>query len=190
MCGLYASKMIYCPMPIPTIFHAKYATRNLGKFRGFANVDRLVRLYNRTGIDIYPHQIVAALAAMEDPLRPGFILADEVGLGKGVEAILVVSQYYLEGKKVLIIAPTPLVPDWHERISQFGLNEPESETESARGETNSGYVLVTSYKEAVENAEALKEQGFDLVVFEEAHRLRKFHEGESKTANTLHESFK
>ena len=177
-------------MPIPTIFHAKYATRNFGKFRGFANVDRLVRLYNRTGIDIYPHQIVAALAAMEDPLRPGFILADEVGLGKGVEAMLVVSQYYLDGKKVLIVAPTPLTPDWHERISQFGLNEPENEIESESGETNSGYVLVTSYKEAVENEEALKEQGFDLVVFEEAHRLRKFHEGESKTANTLHETFK
>jgi len=169
---------------INNIFQAKYEASRLGGFKGFDNIERLIGAYMKTGIQVYPHQIVAALAAMEDPLRKGFILADEVGLGKSIEAMLVVSQYHHEGKKICIVVPSPLLAIWKEMVGKkFGLpldGEPNEEDETP--------VTVITYTEAVERADDFAGK-FDYVVFEEAHRLRKFHTGENKTAIKLNEAF-
>ena len=55
---------------INNIFQSKYERTKLEAMHG--SVDKLVSTYMKTGIQIYPHQIVAALAALEDPLRKGF----------------------------------------------------------------------------------------------------------------------
>lgn len=60
-------------------------------------------------IDLNPHQIEAALFAFQSPLSNGVIIADEVGLGKTIEAGLVLCQYWSEFKrKIIIIAPASL----------------------------------------------------------------------------------
>ena len=64
-------------------------------------------------VDINPHQVEAALFAFKSPLSKGAILADEVGLGKTIEAGLVISQKWVEKKrKILIIAPANLRKQW------------------------------------------------------------------------------
>ena len=60
-------------------------------------------------IDLNPHQIEAALFALKSPLSQGVILADEVGLGKTIEAGIVIAEYYSRGQtSILVVAPASL----------------------------------------------------------------------------------
>ena len=64
-------------------------------------------------VDLNPHQIEATLFAMNNPLSKGAILADEVGLGKTIEAALVLCQLWAERKRnLLIICPASLRKQW------------------------------------------------------------------------------
>ena len=66
-------------------------------------------------IDLNPHQVDAALFACRNPLSRGVILADEVGLGKTIEAGLVISQHWAErNRRILIIVPANLRKQWHQ----------------------------------------------------------------------------
>ena len=66
-----------------------------------------------------PHQIDAALFAFASPLSKGALLADEVGLGKTIEAGLVISQRWAESKRrILIIAPSNLRKQWHQEMNE------------------------------------------------------------------------
>ena len=66
-----------------------------------------------------PHQVDAALFAFASPLSKGALLADEVGLGKTIEAGLVISQRWAEGKRrILIIAPSNLRKQWHQEMNE------------------------------------------------------------------------
>ena len=61
----------------------------------------------------------AALFAFASPLSKGALLADEVGLGKTIEAGLVISQRWAEGKRrILIIAPSNLRKQWHQELNE------------------------------------------------------------------------
>ena len=71
-----------------TNFHAKYYALELMKSGG-AGVDRLGRALFDACVDLNPHQIEAALFALRSPISKGVLLADEVGLGKTIEAGLV-----------------------------------------------------------------------------------------------------
>ena len=69
-------------------------------------------------VDLNPHQFDAALFAFRSPLSNGAILADEVGLGKTIEAGIVLSQKWAEGKrKILIILPSSLRKQWHQELA-------------------------------------------------------------------------
>lgn len=75
-------------------------------------------------VDLNPHQVDAALFACRNPLSRGVILADEVGLGKTIEAGLVILQRWAERKrKILIIVPANLRKQWHQELQdKFGLH--------------------------------------------------------------------
>jgi hypothetical protein len=76
-----------------TDYHAKYYAYELTRQCAADGVERLSQsLFNAT-VDLNPHQINAALFALQNPLNKGVILADEVGLGKTIEAGLVLCQY-------------------------------------------------------------------------------------------------
>lgn len=74
-------------------------------------------------VDLNPHQVEAALFACRNPLSKGVLLADEVGLGKTIEAGLVIAQRFAERKRrILIIVPANLRKQWHQELwDKFGL---------------------------------------------------------------------
>ncbi len=177
---------------INNIYQAKYKTIQLRRTRVRDDFEKLISIYSKTGLDIYPHQIVAAVSALANPFSKGFMLCDEVGLGKGVEAMLVISQLYYEAKRrIAIIVPQPLLEQWKGMLDeQFDI--PFScfdEVGKIDLEDMKDKVLLSSYNFASEHYEELKDITWDLAVFEEAHRLRKFYTNENKTANNLHSAF-
>ena len=149
-------------------------------------------------VDLNPHQIDAALFATSNPLSKGVILADEVGLGKTIEAGLLIAQRWAERKRrILIIAPANLRKQWHQELSdKFGINASIIEAKSYKqaikdGVNNpfeSAMALICSYQFAAGKAKEVQTVPWDLVVIDEAHRLRNVYKPENKTANTLREA--
>ena len=97
-----------------TDYHAKYFAHELTKRCPPDSVEKLAGALVDAQVDLNPHQIEAALFAFRSPLSRGAMLADEVGLGKTIEAGLVLSQKWAERRrKVLIITPSNLRKQWH-----------------------------------------------------------------------------
>jgi SNF2 family DNA or RNA helicase len=149
-------------------------------------------------VDLNPHQIDAALFATSNPLSKGVILADEVGLGKTIEAGLLIAQRWAEHKRrILIITPANLRKQWHQELSdKFGINasiiEAKSYKQAIKDRVNNPFesatALICSYQFAAGKAKEVQAVPWDLVVIDEAHRLRNVYKPENKTANTLREA--
>ena len=136
-----------------------------------------------------PHQVEAALFAFKSPLSNGVILADEVGLGKTIEAGLVLTQYWSERRrKILIIAPSSLRKQWSMELKEkffldsFILDGKSYKEEVAKGNKNpfeqKDKIVITSYQFASRNYEAMFLADFQLAVIDEAHKMRNYHRGE------------
>lgn len=134
-------------------------------------------------VDLNPHQIEAATFAFRNPLAGGVILADEVGLGKTIEAGLVLSQLWAEGKRtILIIAPKSLRHQWQDELrSLFSLESEIIDTKTARiaeknGEQSipkSGNLILITNEHFFNNySSQIKSIKWDLIVIDEAHKLR------------------
>ena len=96
-----------------TAYHAKYFSYEIIKRSSSASVQKLASTLMDAQVDLNPHQVDAALFSFKSPLSKGAILADEVGLGKTIEAGLVISQNWAERKnKILIIVPSNLRKQW------------------------------------------------------------------------------
>ena len=99
-------------MIISNNLQAHYIAKKINKQYEIGKKENLIPVYLNNGIEIFSHQIYAACYALSNPFVKGFILADEAGLGKTLEALLIVSQYSKRNKNVLIIIPSPTVNDW------------------------------------------------------------------------------
>ena len=99
-------------MTITNDLQAHYLVKKISKQYELGKKENLIPTYLNNGIEIFSHQIYAACFALENPFVKGFILADEAGLGKTMEALLIVSQYTRQNRNVLIIVPSPTVNDW------------------------------------------------------------------------------
>ena len=100
-------------------YHAKYYAHELTRQVAGNDIDRLSTSLFDASVDLNPHQIDAALFALQSPLSKGVILADEVGLGKTIEAGLVLCQYWAEKKrKLIIICPASLRRQWAAELSE------------------------------------------------------------------------
>ena len=89
-----------------TAYHAKYFAYELTKRCASDSMEKLAASLADAQVDLNPHQVEAALFAFRSPLSKGAILADEVGLGKTIEAGILLSQRWAERKrKILIIVP-------------------------------------------------------------------------------------
>jgi len=149
-------------------------------------------------VDLNPHQVDAALFAFRSPLSKGAILADEVGLGKTIEAGLVISQKWAERKKkILVVAPANLRKQWsQELLDKFFLPSMILEARSFKmfekdGEINPFdrlEIVISSYQFI--RTKELKVRGikWDLVVIDEAHRLRNVYKPTNKIARSIKES--
>jgi SNF2 family DNA or RNA helicase len=153
-------------------------------------------------VDMNPHQVEASLLALKSPLAKGVLLADEVGLGKTIEAGLVMAQKWAEQKRrILLIVPASLRKQWEqELIEKFGLSSTIMETARYREMKKAGLahpfqeakgVVITSYEFAAQKKDDLKTVRWDLVVFDEAHRLRNvYKKNGSQRAKDLKEALK
>ena len=102
-----------------TEYHAKYLAYELTKRSASDTVQKLASSLVDAQIDLNPHQVEAALFAFRSPLSKGAILADEVGLGKTIEAGLVITQKWAERKrKILLIVPSNLRKQWNAELQE------------------------------------------------------------------------
>src|SRR6056297_1755982 len=98
-----------------TKFHAKYHANAL-TLSGTDDYS-IVRTLTSARVEMNPHQVNAALFALKSPFSKGVLLADEVGLGKTIEAGLVISQRIAEGKRrQLLIVPASLRKQWQQEL--------------------------------------------------------------------------
>lgn len=98
-----------------TDYHAKYFAYELTRRFSTDSLEKFTGALVDAQVDLNPHQVDAALFAFKSPLSKGALLADEVGLGKSIEAGLVLSQKWAERKRrILIITPANLRKQWHQ----------------------------------------------------------------------------
>src|SRR3990172_5506464 len=102
-----------------TPYHAKYFAFELTKRSSSYSLQKLASSLLDAQVDLNPHQIESALFAFHSPLSKGAILADEVGLGKTIEAGLVLAQKWTEGKRrILVISPANLRKQWSQEVEE------------------------------------------------------------------------
>lgn len=102
-----------------TDYHAKYFAHELSKRCPSDSIQKLMVSLADAQVDLNPHQVDASLFAFRSPFSQGVILADEVGLGKTIEAGIVLSQMWAEDKrKILIIVPSSLRKQWNEELAE------------------------------------------------------------------------
>src|SRR3989440_11211332 len=100
-----------------TPYHAKYFAHELTKRCSSDSMEKLAGAVAGAQVDLNPHQVDAALFAFHSPLSKGALIADEVGLGKTIEAGLVISQKWAERKRrILIITPANLRKQWYQEL--------------------------------------------------------------------------
>jgi superfamily II DNA/RNA helicase len=178
-----------------TPYHAKYFAHELSILHANNGVDRLSQSLFDASVDLNPHQIEAALFALDNPLNKGVVLADEVGLGKTIEAGLVLCQYWAERKrKLLIICPASLRRQWAQELQEkFNLPSQILDAKTYNQLQKSGIynplnnkqVVIMSYHYAARLEDKLVGQMWDLVVIDEAHKLRNAHRESNKMGQAL-----
>ncbi|MGH7995243.1 MAG: SNF2-related protein [Opitutaceae bacterium] len=179
-----------------TPYHAKYFAYELTKRCSADSLEKLAAAVAGAQVDLNPHQVDAALFAFDSPLSKGALLADEVGLGKTIEAGLVLSQKWAERKRrILIITPSNLRKQWRQELSEkFFLPSKILEAKSYNSAIKEGRfrpfemtdgIVLCSYQFARNKASDVSAIAWDLVVIDEAHRLRNVYKPSNVIANTL-----
>jgi ERCC4-related helicase len=201
--GLHITCETEMPQPPLTLHQRQYLAWLLTRRAAGDTVESLASTLVDSQVDLNPHQVDAALFACRNPLSRGVILADEVGLGKTIEAGLVISQRWAERRRrILIIVPANLRKQWHQELQdKFSLQGLILETKSynaiRKQEGRNPFLLpemvnagpvICSYQFAKAKAKDIKEIEWDLVVLDEAHRLRNVYKTSNVIAKTLKEA--
>lgn len=177
-----------------TSFHAKYFAHELTRRHGPNDVGRLSQSLFDASVDLNPHQIEAALFALKSPLSKGVLLADEVGLGKTIEAGIVLCQYWSERRRrLLVICPASLRKQWALELEEkFNLPAVVLDAKTWRDALKKGRsplsqkaIVILSYNYASKIRDELKAIAWDLVVIDEAHKLRNAYRESNKIGQGL-----
>ena len=182
-----------------TDYHAKMWAILLVTRNGDDRLGAISRSIANARVDLNPHQIDAALFALRSPLSRGVILADEVGLGKTIEAGLVLAQKWAERKRrVLVILPATLRKQWLQELSEkFFLPGIVLESRAFNKLRADGFpnpfdrdeqIVLCSYQFAAAKADEIRRIPWDLVVIDESHRMRNVYRPSSKTAKAIAEA--
>ena len=178
-----------------TEYHTKLYAHELSKRRSVADAEKLAGALLDAQVDLNPHQVEAALFAFKSPLSKGAILADEVGLGKTIEAGLVVAQKWTEGRRrMLVITPANLRKQWSQEVEEkFFLptvilearNYNKMKKDSVRRPFEQKALVICSYQFAARHADEVMVIPWDLVIIDEAHRLRNVYRPDNRIGRTL-----
>ncbi len=182
-----------------TDYHAKYFAYELTRLRRGGDLDRLSQSLFNASVDLNPHQIDAALFALQNPLNKGVILADEVGLGQTIEAALVIGQLWAERKRrIMIICPASLRKQWaNELIEKFNLpvqvldarTYKKRQQEGIHSPLQMNVIHIISYHYVARIEAQLIQSPWDLVVIDEAHKLRNAHRESHVTGQAVKRAF-
>jgi superfamily II DNA or RNA helicase len=173
-----------------TRFHQRLWAEELTQ-RASDGQARVMRALSEAKVDLNPHQLEAAVFAIDSLSRGGCLLADEVGLGKTIEAGIVLAQLASEGKqRMLVLAPATLRSQWQAELKEkFDLDSVVVDGRTVRATGNCFDqpvpVVIASHPFAANRAELVSQLPWDLVVIDEAHRLRNAHKPGNKTGKAL-----
>ncbi|MFO1469822.1 MAG: SNF2-related protein [Turneriella sp.] len=128
---------------------------------------------------LLPHQVEAALKVVSAS-RPRFLIADEVGLGKTIEAGLILKELKLKHgyQKILIVVPSPLTAQWQQELrtkfaEEFTILNGDSLRKKNPFAKGNQFLISVDLAKDERHRELFLNHHFDLVVFDEAHRLRR-----------------
>ncbi len=177
-----------------TPFQIYYMARML---ENLPDEDRFVPVFASSDIKVYPFQVAAASFALRSPYQTGVILCDEAGMGKSHEAMLIITQRWLEGRsRILVAVPNAdLLLQWVELLDQFYtipyviLTNSEQWNENSSEDQPNAFmqdaVIITTYDFAAAHETEACEIKWDLTVFEEANALSSVYQNDNKQAKVL-----
>lgn len=178
-----------------TDYQAKYFAHELTRRLPTNDIGKFTASLQDAQVDMNPHQVEAALFAFQSPLSKGAILADEVGLGKTIEAGIIISQKWAERKrKLLIICPANLRKQWNQELSdKFFIPSIVLESQSfnklkkqgKRNPFDQDQIVLASFQFIRSKEQFVKMIDWDLVIIDEAHRLRNVYKPKNKIANAI-----
>lgn len=175
-----------------TPYHSQYWAHALSLRGSGGNIESLSRSIANARVDLNPHQIDAALFALRSPLSNGAIFADEVGLGKTIEAGIVLAQRWAERRRrILIIVPAMLRKQWQQELEQkFYLPCVILDTKVFNRLVKEGSpnpfdqenrLVICSYHFASAKSSEITHVPWDVAVIDEAHRLRNVYRSRNRT---------
>lgn len=182
-----------------TPYHCQYWAHLLTLKGAGGSIENLTRSISNARVDLNPHQVDAALFALRSPLSKGAILADEVGLGKTIEAGIVLAQRWAERKRrILLIVPATLRKQWQQELEEkfflpsvvldSVLFNRLKRTGVANPFLQNDKIVISSYHFASAKAQSIQGVPWDIVGIDEAHRLRNVFKPDSKMARRIAES--
>lgn len=177
-----------------TPYHAVYFAHEITR-RGGVGVERLsISLFDAC-VDLNPHQIEAALFAVRSPVSQGVLLADEVGLGKTIEAGLVLCQYWAESRrKLLVICPASLRKQWELELKEkFNLPiiilDAKIYREAQKTEITNPFdtesIVIASMHFASRQSGDIRAVQWDMAVIDEAHKLRNAYRASNRLGQNI-----
>lgn len=153
----------------------RLAVEELRRLRRSDDAERFAEVFRHSTVDPNPHQVEAAMFALQRIGMGGAMLCDEVGLGKTIEAGLVISQLRAEGKNhILVIVPLALARQWQVELQDlFSINSTLISSVAAWKESPKGIHIIGREAAAADKMRALlSDKGpWDLIVVDEAHEM-------------------
>ena len=145
------------------------------------------------------NSLSAALFALQNPLNKGVILADEVGLGKTIEAALVMSQLWAERKRrIVVVCPAALRKQWSNELAEKfnlptqvidGRTYKKLQKEGIYNPLDKEVIRILSYNFVSANEKVFSTIPWDLVVIDEAHKLRNAYRESHQTGQAIKNAF-
>lgn len=179
-----------------TPYHAKYFAYELTRRHPADSLQKMTATLADAQVELNPHQVEAALFAFQSPLSKGAILADEVGLGKTIEAGLVLSQKWAElRRRIIVIVPANLRKQWSQELQDkfflpsIILEKASFDAEQKKQNYNpfeqKDKIVICSFQFARSKEYFLRGVKWDLAVIDEAHRLRNVYRPDNKIGNAI-----
>jgi RecG-like helicase len=185
-------------MRLISAYHAKYYAHELTRRHAADGVDRLSQSLFDASVDLNPIRSRRRCSPCATRLQQGVLLADEVGLGKTIEAALVLCQYWAERRRrLLVICPASLRKQWAQELHEkFAVPTTVVDAVSMRKQSagdmlyhpataGGKQVVIMSYQFAAKLEAEMRAMPWDVVVIDEAHKLRNAHRASNRTGQAL-----